>query len=59
VAIVRASWNRAFLDELRDFPAGRKDDQVDAFSRAFNGLTSKRSGNKISSDELLRLGIRI
>jgi predicted phage terminase large subunit-like protein len=35
LAIVAAPWNRAFLEELRDFPQGRKDDQVDALSRAF------------------------
>lgn len=35
LSLSRASWNRAFLDELRDFPRGRKDDQVDALSRAF------------------------
>ena len=34
LCLLRAPWNRAFLDELRDFPNGRKDDQVDAFSRA-------------------------
>ncbi len=34
VAMLRGSWNRAFLDELREFPGGRKDDQVDALSRA-------------------------
>jgi predicted phage terminase large subunit-like protein len=33
MAIVRAAWNRAFLDELREFPGGRKDDQVDALAR--------------------------
>ena len=38
VALVRASWNYAFIDELRDFPFGRKDDQVDALSSAFNML---------------------
>ena len=30
-----AQWNRPFLSELEDFPAGTKDDQVDALSRAF------------------------
>ena len=40
VAIVRASWNHVFLEELRDFPFGRKDDQVDALSRAFTMLTT-------------------
>jgi predicted phage terminase large subunit-like protein len=38
VAMVRARWNHAFLEELRDFPFGRKDDQVDALSRAFTVL---------------------
>lgn len=38
VAIVRAAWNHAFLEELRDFPIGRKDDQVDATVRAFGTL---------------------
>ena len=39
LSLVRAGWNRALLDELRDFPIGRKDDQVDALSRAFAMLT--------------------
>lgn len=34
LAVLRGAWNRAFLDELRDFPGGRKDDQVDALARA-------------------------
>ncbi len=38
--LLRAQWNRAFLEELRDFPHGRKDDQVDALSRAFMSLVS-------------------
>lgn len=38
VALVRANWNSAFLEELRDFPYGRKDDQVDALSHAFDML---------------------
>jgi predicted phage terminase large subunit-like protein len=40
VAIVRADWNHAFIEELRDFPFGRKDDQVDALARAFEMLTT-------------------
>ena len=35
VSVLRSGWNRAFLEELRDFPNGAKDDQVDALSRAF------------------------
>ena len=38
LTLVRATWNRALLDELRDFPHGRKDDQVDALSRAYSLL---------------------
>jgi predicted phage terminase large subunit-like protein len=38
LAIVRAGWNAALLDELGDFPVGTKDDQVDALSRAFGEL---------------------
>lgn len=38
VALVRASWNRVYLDELRVFPSGAHDDQVDASSRAFAAL---------------------
>ena len=34
LSVVRGAWNRAFLDELGDFPGGRKDDQVDALARA-------------------------
>ncbi len=39
VAIVRAEWNHQFIEELREFPVGRKDDQVDALVRAFLTLT--------------------
>jgi predicted phage terminase large subunit-like protein len=35
LAVVRAKWNAALLEELADFPRGDKDDQVDALSRAF------------------------
>jgi predicted phage terminase large subunit-like protein len=38
VAIARAQWNYALLEELGEFPFGRKDDQVDALARAFNTL---------------------
>jgi predicted phage terminase large subunit-like protein len=37
----KAAWNRAFLEELRDFPNGTNDDQVDALARAFNTLESE------------------
>jgi predicted phage terminase large subunit-like protein len=38
VALRRAAWNAAFMDELANFPHGRKDDQVDALARAFSLL---------------------
>jgi predicted phage terminase large subunit-like protein len=41
VMVVRADWNRSLLDELRDFPWGKKDDQVDALVRGFTTLTSQ------------------
>jgi len=37
-SVIRSSWNHAFVEELRDFPFGHKDDQVDALSRAFTLL---------------------
>ena len=40
LSVVRGEWNRTFLEELRDFPFGRKDDQVDALVRAFTTLNS-------------------
>ena len=39
LSLRRAPWNRAFLEELQDFPDGAKDDQVDALSRAMTMLT--------------------
>ena len=38
LTLLRGGWNRAFLEELAAFPAGRCDDQVDALSRAFGML---------------------
>jgi predicted phage terminase large subunit-like protein len=40
VYLVRAPWNKEYLDELCDFPAGAHDDQVDASSCAFNELVA-------------------
>ncbi len=41
VALVKGAWNRPFIEELRDFPNGRHDDQADAFSRAMAMLSTK------------------
>lgn len=38
VYMLRGPWNKALLDEMRAFPNGTKDDQVDALSRAFSRL---------------------
>jgi predicted phage terminase large subunit-like protein len=38
LSIMRAGWNAPFIEELRSFPSGTKDDQVDALSRAFGEL---------------------
>lgn len=35
VMMLRGAWNKAFTDELRAFPSGTYDDQVDGLSRAF------------------------
>ncbi len=39
LAVLRAPWTAALLEELQDFPHGEKDDQTDALSRAFAMLT--------------------
>lgn len=41
LAFLRASWNHILIEELRDFPFGRKDDQVDALARAFHMLSTR------------------
>ncbi len=38
VSVVRGPWVDAFIAELEAFPEGNHDDQVDAFSGAFNAL---------------------
>jgi predicted phage terminase large subunit-like protein len=41
VYLVKGDWNRAFLDEITTFPAGKWKDQVDAASRAFSELADQ------------------
>lgn len=48
VGMVRAAWNAAFVAELRDFPTGAKDDQVDAFSRAFGMLATGPNAARVT-----------
>lgn len=42
IHLVRAAWNRAFIDEMCLFPRGRHDDQVDGASGAFGRLIELR-----------------
>ena len=42
VSLVRGRWNEAYLAELESFPNGEYADQVDASSRAFHQLASRR-----------------
>lgn len=43
VLMVRGPWNAALLDEMRVFPNGSHDDQVDALSRAFGRFCTPRN----------------
>ena len=38
VLMLRGAWNAALIDEMRLFPFGAHDDQIDALSRAFSTL---------------------
>ncbi len=51
VLMLRGPWNRGVLNELRMFPNGANDDQVDALSRAFAELINK-SVMRISQETL-------
>jgi predicted phage terminase large subunit-like protein len=44
VLMLRGPWNDVLLDEMRLFPNGKHDDQVDALSRGFGELISKGRG---------------
>lgn len=44
VVMLRGAWNTDFIEELRLFPNGLNDDQVDAASRAFNELLNPTAG---------------
>lgn len=46
VSVIAAHWNTEFFEELRDFPFGRKDDQVDALARAFSTIIDRGYGTQ-------------
>ncbi len=48
VRLLAGDWNTDFIEELRTFPLGKNDDQVDAAADAFNELTLKASGTIVS-----------
>lgn len=52
VLMLNAPWNEELINEMRMFPNGTHDDQVDALSRAFGELIGKRT--MMINDELLR-----
>lgn len=54
VLMLRGSWNDQMIDEMRMFPNGLHDDQVDALSRAFGELITASNMN-INSTELNRI----
>lgn len=55
VKVVRGPWNGAFFDELCTFPAGKFKDQVDAASRAFHTLISKKNKMVPTAPQTLEL----
>lgn len=44
VLMLRGAWNHDFVEELRTFPAGLNDDQVDGAARAFVELIDQPGG---------------
>ena len=38
VLMVRGDWNQALINEMRIFPNGTNDDQVDSLSRSFSEI---------------------
>jgi predicted phage terminase large subunit-like protein len=55
VSMVKASWNAPFVNELAAFPSGTKDDQVDAFSRAFSMVGLRPPPIRIDPEFLRRV----
>lgn len=47
ISMLSAAWNRDFIDELRNFPNGKNDDQVDALSDCYNHFVSERGVSSI------------
>lgn len=52
ILVLKAKWNEEFFTELENFPEVKHDDQVDAFSGAFNCLQSDIVGEWSSKYEI-------
>lgn len=57
IKLFKASWNDSFFGEVENFPDGKHDDQVDAFSSAFNHLTAGNVGS-LTEDYLTNMGFK-
>lgn len=59
VVMLRGPWNQALRDEMRTFPNGTNDDQIDALADAFDELTDNDLGlldhYRREAEELQRL----
>lgn len=55
VDMVVGDWNKAFKDEMRSFPSGTYDDQVDGLSRAYTRLVPLPGRMSISKTLLNRI----
>ncbi|WP_234834216.1 phage terminase large subunit [Sinorhizobium meliloti] len=49
VFLLEGAWNEAFLSEAESFPTGKWKDQIDAATRAFTELTTKRQGSSTTT----------
>jgi predicted phage terminase large subunit-like protein len=53
VSMLRGDWNTPLISEMRNFPFGKHDDQVDALSRSFNYLHDFSGGFFNITDDVL------
>jgi predicted phage terminase large subunit-like protein len=49
VFLLRGAWNNDYVEELRQFPKGKHDDQVDASGDAFKAVALNRSAEGVQS----------
>ncbi len=49
VKMLRGDWNKAFIEEMRNFPNGKHDDQIDGASDGYNYLLGARKRAKPSA----------